>query len=205
MSSNLLTPSGWSAGSSIGRAPSVGAYLTHAGDGMYADLLTQYRFLDYNVSTIATGDTKVTGGSVDVAAEAGAKMDMGNGMTIIPFAQLIYQHVMLPDFTAGGFDVVFGNNDALIGRIRLMAQCEQGNMKAFGSVGVSSDLLGPKTTTVSGVPIDTTLGGAQYELTAGFESSVGNNMYLFSSGEFNGAFDGSGQSYLARAGLRQQF
>ena len=204
LSSVVTMPGGGSAGSSTGQAPSVGGYITHADGTFYADLLGQYRFLNFDVAA-PTSTGKVSGGSIDVAAEAGANIALSDAFTLTPFGQLVYQHVMLNSTSLGGLATSFGNSDALIGRVRLLAQMKAAGITGFASAGVSGDLLGPKQTVVAGTTFTSTIGGPRAELTAGIESGMPGGFNIFGSGEFDMSFDGKSQTYLGRAGVRNEF
>ena len=204
-SASIASPSGMDTGTSEGEMPSVGGYITHAEGAFYADLLAQYRFLTYDVDAPMTSGMEVTGGSVDVAAEAGAKFQVSDSVVLIPFAQLLYQHVDLDDSTTGPFSASFTDTDGLTGRLRLLAQASVGGVTGFASVGVAGDLLGDKKTTVTGVTLASDTGGARAEFTAGVEGMVGPGLAVFGSGEVDISFDGESMSYYGRAGVRQEF
>jgi hypothetical protein len=203
-SSDVTLPSGVDGGSSDATSPSIGAYITHSDSAFYADVLGQYRFLNFDVNA-PTSTGKVSGGSVDVAAEAGTHVALGEGFTLTPFVQLTYQHVMLDPTTLGGLDVSFGDSDALIGRARLLAEAKMAGLKMFASAGVAQDLLGAKQTTVDGTPFASAIGGARAEFTGGLEGIVGGGLSFFGSGEYDVSFDGNSKTYLGRAGFRGDF
>ena len=204
-SSSVTLPVGGSQGTSSGQEPSIGAYITHADDAFYADLLGQYRFLNFDLKS-PTSSGNVTGGSADFTAEAGAHLDFSNGVTITPLGQLVYEHVTLNSASIGsGIDASFGNSDALIARARLLAQAKMGNINLFTSAGVSDDVLGGTTTTVSGNTFTSTIGGPQAEFVGGVEGSFGAGLSMFGSGEFDISFDGKSKSYVGQAGFRQEF
>jgi hypothetical protein len=203
-SSAITLPSGISGGSTIGQSPSIGAYITHADTAFYADVLGQYRFLDFGVNApSSTG--KITGGSIDVAAEAGTHIAVSDAFTLTPFVQVNYQRVMLNAGTLGGIPVSFGNSDALIGRARLLAQVTLSGLDLFASAGVSNDFLGAKSTTVSATTFASNIGGPRAEFTGGVEGTMGGGLNLFGSGEVDVSFDGKSQTYLGRAGVRKEF
>jgi type V secretory pathway adhesin AidA len=202
-STDIVLPDGMtSGGSTEGRLPSIGGYLTHADDKFYSDLLSQYRFINYDVNA-PTSTGKVSGGAVDVVAEAGLHFG-GGPITITPLGQLSYQHLMLDDTTLGGSDVDFGDSDSLIGRARLLLQANMAGFKAYASAGVSSDLLGDQKTTVDGTDFNTNTGGARGEFAAGLEASLG-GLSVFGSGEYDVSFDGNSTTYAGRGGFRAGF
>jgi hypothetical protein len=204
-SSTVSLPGGGSAGSTnIGAQPSVGAYLTHSDSAFYADVLGQYRFLNYGVTGgSSTGSLK--GGSTEVTAEAGYHMDGGGNIVVTPFAQLVYQHVALGNGMVGPSSVTFDDVNSLIGRARVLVQAKAGSASVFGSVGVSNDFMAPQLTTVSGTTYRTTTGGPRGEFTAGLEGMLAGGFSIFGSGEYDISFDGQSQTYSGRAGFRKDF
>jgi outer membrane autotransporter protein len=204
-SASIASPSGMETGTSDGEMPSIGGYITHAEGAFYADLLAQYRFLTYDVDAPMTSDMEVTGGSIDVAAEAGARFQVSDAVVLIPFAQLLYQHVDLDDSTTGPFSASFTDTEGLTGRLRLLAQATVGGVTGFASAGVAGDLLGDKKTTVTGVTLATDTGGPRAEFTAGVEGMVGPGLAVFGSGEVDVSFDGESIGYSGNAGLRKEF
>lgn len=203
-SAGVALPASGSAGTISGNSTSVGGYLTHADRAFYADLLGQYRFLNYDV-TAPTSNGKVSGGSVDAAAEAGFHLPIGGGFSLTPMGQLVYEHVTLNDTSLGGMDVTFGDSDALIARARLLAQATWGGMNLFASAGASTDVLGAKQTTIAGTDFTSTTGGPQAEFTAGLEGKLAPGFSLFGSGEYDVSFDGKSQTYVGQAGFRSRF
>jgi hypothetical protein len=202
---SIMSPDGTATGTSSANSPAFGGYVTHSEGAFYADLLGQYRFLDFDLDAPMTSGMKVTGHSIDVAAEGGAKFRLSDSVTLIPFGQLVYQHVRLDDSTTGPFVASFADTDALIGRLRLLAQVATGDLVGFASAGVSDDLLSPKQTTVTGVTLASAAGGPRAEFTAGVEGRFGSGLAVFGSGEFAISFDGQSKTYLGRAGVRQEF
>jgi outer membrane autotransporter protein len=202
-SSGITLPGDIAGGSTTLKSPSVGAYVTHAGNAGYFDLLGQYRFLNFDVDA-PTSTGKVDGGSIDVAAEAGAHLGSG-GFVLTPFVQLNYQHITLNPTTLGGMATTFADSDALIGRVRLLAQMGNDALKVFASAGVSDDLLGAKAATLDGVTFTGTTGGPRAEFTGGFEGSVGAGLSFYGSGEYTQSFDGASSTYAGRAGFRKDF
>jgi len=203
-SDSLRIPAGTSA-SSNSQEPSIGGYITHADQNFYADLLGQYRFLNFD-ATSPTSEGKVTGGSIDVAAEAGMHWKLGDGVTLTPMGQLLYEHVNLDEANVGsGLDATFTHTDALIARGRMLLQSKVGGFSVFGSAGVAGNLLGPMTTTVTGNAFQTNIGGVQAEFVGGIDAAVSAALDVFGSGEFDTSFDGKSQSYAGRAGFRANF
>ncbi len=204
-SGKFHSPSGTVSGTWDGTAPSVGAYVTHQGEFFYADLLGQYRFLDYNIAAPMTAKMNVGGGAIDVSAEAGLKVPVGDRITLIPFAQVTYEHADLNRSSTGPFNATFPDADAVIARTRLLAQIALGPMRVFGSAGVSDDVGGGQKTNVSGTNFLTNLGGATAEFTAGVDGTVGGGLSIFGSGQYNISFDGNTESYMGRGGIRKAF
>jgi outer membrane autotransporter protein len=140
----------------------------------------------------------VDGGSIDVAAEAGAHLGSG-GFVLTPFVQLNYQHITLNPTTLGGMAATFEDSDALIGRVRLLAQMGNDALKVFASAGVSDDLLGDKTATLDGVAFTSNTGGPRVE------GAMGAGLSFYGSGEYTRSFDGASTTYAGRAGFRKNF
>jgi hypothetical protein len=203
-SSSISLPSGIDGGDTSNTSPTVGAYITHASGSFYADLLGQYRFLDFNVDA-PTSTGKVKGGSIDVAAEAGTHLAISDVFSLTPFVQVTYQHVMLDDTAFGGMPVSFGQSDALIARARILAEARNGAFSLFASAGVSGDLLDDKESTVALTTMASSIGGPRAEFTAGIEGRGANGFSIYGSGEYDISFDGNSHAYLGRAGIRKEF
>lgn len=203
-SSSISLPSGIDGGDTSNSSPSVGAYLTHASGSFYADLLGQYRFLDFNVNA-PTSTGSVKGGSLDVAAEVGTHFAISDVFSLTPFVQLTYQHLTLDDTTLGGMATSFGKSDALIARARVLAEARNGAFSLFASAGVSDDLLDDKESTVALTTLESSIGGPRAEFTAGIEGRAANGFSIYGSGEYNVSFDGNSHAYLGRAGIRKDF
>jgi hypothetical protein len=208
-STSVGFPGGGSAGTAAGSSTAIGAYITHESPSFYADLLGQYRFINYDVTAGSASGT-VGGGSVDVAAESGFHIPVANGLTITPFGQLVYEHLSLnnaslADSLIGSVDTSFGSSDALIARARVLAQFGTGGLNLFASAGASTDLLGGKEATSEGITYTSSLGGAQAEFTGGVEGKLAAGLSLFGSGEYDVSFSGDSQNYTGRVGLRNDF
>jgi outer membrane autotransporter protein len=203
-SADVYSPTGMMSGAVSGTAPSFGAYVTHQENQLYADLSGQYRWLNYDLSTPMTPSMSVDGGQMVLSAEVGAKLQNGGAM-LVPSVQMTYLHDFLDPSTTGPFAATYSQNDALLARARLLAQVTTGATTFYGSVGIVGDLLGKKTTTVSGTPLQSDLGGAGAELAVGVDGKLAPNLNIFGSFQYGIAFDGNSDTKIGRAGLRLRF
>lgn len=209
-----------SAGDSSVDGYSFGGYWTRIGEtGWYLDAVLQGTWYD------AEGDAKgrapfagenfdTEGWGFDASLEGGYPFALGNGWSVEPQAQLIYQYVSLDDGADAFGRIDYEATDTLYGRLgaRLTKDwLTQGGqrMTAWGRANVWSGFGAESSATFSNpagddpVDFDTDIGGTWGSVGLGLQSEVGENVAMFATGDYNfrlssGDFD----SWSGRIGIK---
>ncbi|WP_342642252.1 autotransporter domain-containing protein [Rhodoligotrophos ferricapiens] len=183
----------------------VGAYFTQADHNYFADLTVQYRFIDMDSSLGASPSASIDGHAVDVAGEVGYIYPFYPGVAVVPTAQLVYQNVHFDKYSDPNFDVRFGGNDALVGRVNVAAITNLDGITAYGGFGVAGNLLGAMETRINGEVMKHKIGSARAELSAGLQADLASGVSFLVSGEYGIGFSGNVETYLGKAALQVSF
>lgn len=195
---------------------SIGAYWTHFGaSGWYLDGVVQGTWFD------AEADSKrllpkLQRESFGVAAslEGGYPIALGNGWTVEPQAQLVYQTMVNGSAHDRAALVRFSDVDSLAGRVgaRLAKgwALEDGThprmTTAWLKASLWNEFLGnPKTSFSSAtgmIPFHSDLGGAWAEIRAGIDTQIARNTALYASAGYSIGFDGRSHAYDGRLGIK---
>lgn len=193
----------------------LGAYWTHLGDsGWYLDAVAQgTRYANLNASSTRGETLQSDGWGFAASLEGGYPVALGDGWTIEPQAQLVYQTVSLKDGADRFGRIDFDTADGLYGRAgskiarawaledgRAITAWARANVwTAFGATAKTT------FTTLSGtnpVALKTSLGGTWGQLGIGASGQLSLNTSLFGSLDYNHSLDGGrGYSVGGRVGL----
>ena len=212
---------GGPAGTSSVNGYSLGGYWTRIAEkGWYLDAVLQATW--YDAEGNAQGRGRFAGESFDTdgwgfaaSLEGGYPFDLGNGWSVEPQAQLVYQHVSLDDGSDAFARIDYDATDALYGRLggRLTKDwlTQSGKrMTAWGKADVWSGFGASATTTFSGpaggnpISFDTDIGGTWGSVGLGLQGEVKKNVTMFASGDYNFGLGGDGDfdSWSGRIGMK---
>ena len=212
---------GGPAGTSSVNGYSLGGYWTRIAEkGWFVDAVLQATW--YDAEGNAEGRGRFAGENFDTdgwgfaaSLEGGYPFDLGNGWSVEPQAQLVYQHVSLDDGSDAFARIDYDATDALYGRLgaRLARDwlTESGKrMTAWGKADVWSVFGASATTTFSGpaggnpVSFDTDIGGTWGSVGLGLQGEVKKNVTMFASGDYNFGLGGDGDfdSWSGRIGMK---
>ena len=220
ITSDVDTPFGQHSGTADIDGYSLGAYWTRLGEsGWYIDGVLQATW--YDASTSSDGRGRLPGESFGTdgwgfaaSLKTGRPFALGEGWTIEPQAQLVYQHVSLNDDADryGQFD--YGDTDALYGRLgaRLARDWTMDNgrrMSAWASADIWSSFGASGDTTVSSlsganpVTFQSNLGGTWGRVGIGVSGELAQNVSVFASADYNfGVGHGDSDAWGGRIGLK---
>jgi outer membrane autotransporter protein len=192
-----------------------GAYWTHRDPvGWYTDLVLQGNlYQNINTTSEAGIGFHTQGWGITASAEAGYKIALGGGYSVIPQGQLIYQRTSLD----GGVDqfgrISFGPTDEVYGRLggrfakdwlinetrKVTTWAEANIWQQFGSDAKTTfaTLDGAFPTTVGAG-----LGGTWAQLGVGLSGQVTRNVSIFGVADYNIALNQSGHSVGGRIGIK---
>ncbi|MCI5075481.1 autotransporter outer membrane beta-barrel domain-containing protein, partial [Oricola sp.] len=133
-----------------------------ANNGFYVDSQAQWNWFESDIAadgfgTLASG-TDATGHALSL--ELGQRIDIENGVRLMPQAQLVYSSIDFNDFTdPNGFDVSLDDGDSLILRTGLSAEWSGTNAQGGTSSGyvltnIRHDFLGGYGVNVAGGQFD---------------------------------------------------
>ncbi|WP_157017380.1 autotransporter family protein [Mesorhizobium xinjiangense] len=203
-------------------AVSVGGYWTHFGaTGWYLDAVAQATFYDMTTSShrgLRDGETDGVG--LAASLEGGYPFDLGDGWTVEPQAQLVYQNISFDDLNDGAATVRFEDVDSLAGRVgarvaRIWAVSpeEQGNGVAsaqlatvWGRVNLWREFLAEATTEFSSasgfVPFRQDLEETWIEGEIGASMQLNASTTFYGNVDYDTTFDGDTWSVGGKIGLR---
>jgi outer membrane autotransporter protein len=212
---NVRTADGGVAGKLNMDAYGFGAYWTHRDPvGWYTDLVLQGNlYQNINTSSAAGVDFRTQGWGITASGEAGYKIALGYGYSVIPQGQLIYQRTSL-DSGADQFGrISFGTTDEIYGRLggrlakdwlsndnrKVTTWAEANIWQQFGSDAKTTfaTLDGAFPTTVGAA-----LGGTWAQLGLGLSGQVTRTVSIFGVADYNIALSQPGHSLGGRAGIR---
>ncbi len=195
---------------------SLGAYWTHFGaSGWYLDGVAQGTWFDAEAdSKRLLPKLKRESFGFAASLEGGYPIVLGNGWTIEPQAQLVYQTLVNGSADDRAALVRFSDVESLAGRLgaRLAKgwALEDGThprmMTAWLKASLWNEFLGnPKTSFSSAtgmIPFHSDLGGAWAEVRAGVDTQVARNTALYASAGYSIALDGRSHAYDGRLGIK---
>jgi len=198
-------------------AYTVGAYWTHkAAAGWYTDAVVQGTWYQADARSIAGQQLKTDGFGFLASLETGYAFNLGNGFTLEPQAQLVYQNVSFDKVSDayGRFDLSDG--ESLRGRlgVRLTKSWNMADefkprmLTAWLRANVWHEFMGGSSTTVTdltgGNPLkfNSSLKGTWGEIGAGVSGQVSENVSLFATAAYNRSLDNKGrEAWNGRLGV----
>jgi fibronectin-binding autotransporter adhesin len=213
--SDVKTPNGAAAGRVGMDAYSLGAYWTHQDRaGWYTDLVLQGSWYDNIRASSSAGQSFDTAGwGLTASAEAGYRIGLGDGYSVIPQGQLIYQRTDL----GGGADqfgrISYDATDEVYGRFgarfakdwrtdsgqTVTGWADANVWRQFGSEARTTfaTLEGASPTSVGA-----SLGGSWAQLGLGLSGRITDKVSLFGAFDYNISLSQPGDSIGGRAGIR---
>lgn len=207
------------AGSTALDGYSVGAYWTRFGaSGWYLDAVAQGTwFADIDARSVPGERLETEGWSAIASLEAGYPFRLGNGWTLEPQAQLVYQHIAL-DGGADSFGFVdYEDSDTAQGRIgarvaRTFDLSEDNGARSvtlWGRASLWHDFDGTARTRFSSLQnlnaeaFEASLGGTWAEVGLGLSSQVSENVSIFLAGDYSFSVDSASNDEVGgRAGIK---
>jgi outer membrane autotransporter protein len=196
---------------------SLGGYWTHHEvSRWYADAVVQGTRYNQVRSSVVGGESSSTRGyDIATSLEAGVPLVSGDRYTVEPQAQLVYQHLHLNDAGDAIGHFLYGDTDALYGRIggRILRSSAD-NAEAFTTWvranlwHIFTGLPEMTVTTLEGMDPQTftgspTLGHTWGQFGVGASGQAARNLNLFATLDYNPSFGpGSGYSVDGRLGMR---
>jgi outer membrane autotransporter protein len=200
-------------------AYTLGGYWTHFGpNGWYTDAIVQGSYYD----TTSTANTRLPdltthGAGFAASLEGGKPFRFGHGYFIEPQAQLTYQTINFADASDSAARVSFSDADSLVGRIGARFGHDwdlkrERQLTVWLRPNLWREFRGNPITEFSSadgpVPFHSDLGGTWGEINVGISgqatplSSTRCTASLFANISYNRSFDGDGDAWTGKAGLR---
>ncbi len=216
MNADVTHVTGLPAGSNNLNAYTFGGYWTRFGaTGWYLDAVAQYTWNDLKADPIGIDGLSTHGGSFATSLETGKPFQLGQGFSIEPQAQLVYQTASLAGSTDGFASVIFNDVDSLAGRIGARVERswaidpstpQPRLMTAWLRPSLWYEFLGDPRTSFSSatgyIPFSSDLGSGWVEVTAGLDAQISRNVSFYANGlcqiSFNGRSDAFGGKFGAR-------
>ncbi len=193
----------------------LGAYWTHFGaSGWYLDSVVQGTWFEAEADSKRLIKLQRDGFGFGASLEGGYPFDLGQGWTIEPQAQLVYQTLVNSSGTDGAALVRFSDVDSIAGRVgaRIAKRwaLDEGSSPRMVTISLKASLwnefLGnPKTSFSSEtgkIAFRSDLGGTWLEATAGVDASITRNAALYASAGYSVGIDGRSHAYNGKVGLR---
>lgn len=203
------------AGTNTIKGYTVGAYWTHFGaSGWYLDGVAQGTWFDAEADSKRLFKLDRNGFGFGASVEGGYPIALGQGWTLEPQAQMIYQTLVNSSGNDGAALVRFSDVNSLAGRIgtRLAKSwaLDEGArprmMTAWLKLSLWNEFLGdPKTSFSSAtgpITFHSDLGGSWLEARAGLDAQVARNTSLYASAGYSVGTEGRSHAYDGRIGLR---
>jgi len=215
--SDIASPSGNGDISTDGYG--VGGTLTWYGNnGFYVDGQGQATWYDSNLSSATAGRSLVDGNDAfgyALSLETGKRVDLNNGLTLTPQAQLVYSNVDFDSFVdPWGVGVSLGNGDSLRGRLGVSLDKETSWTAANGTLsrnhlyGVANlhyEFLQGTEVDVAGVSFENRPERLWGEIGAGVSYNWNDDKFsLYGEGSVSTSLSSFGDSYALKgtAGFR---
>ncbi|MCL2715384.1 MAG: autotransporter outer membrane beta-barrel domain-containing protein [Alphaproteobacteria bacterium] len=195
-------------------AYALGLYWSHHGiSGWSTDVALQQAWYENIRATTSAGMAQTSGSSFTVSAATGYQIALPSRMTLLPQAQLIYQHGSVNGITDAWSIIRFVDTDQVFGRIGArLSQAWESNtgrpMTSWGEVNVWHQFTGDATTsfaTLNGQnPLTTpaSLGGSWVQVGVGLSGQLTRRLSAFGRADYTVGLDQAGHSIGGRLGLR---
>jgi len=192
-----------------------GFYWNHRSPaGWYSDVVAQGTRLERLRATTFGGSLiESRGSSVILSAEAGYALALSSRLTLLPQAQVIFQHQRL-DSVADAFSIMrFGATDEVYGRLgaRLTQAWKSDHSQSLSSwaeLNVWHQFSGDAQTVFSTLQntgpaaFNASLGGSWAEAGIGLSGQITSRVSVFAKAEYDVALDRAGWSLGGRSGIR---
>lgn len=199
ISANILGGVNLQAGSLDLTEDSIAAYWTHTSpDGWYVDVVAKYGWLNGTATSRRGIDGDVDGTSFAASAETGVPFAIGDGWTIEPQAQLIWQNIDFDDSSDRFSSIIHERHEALTGR--LGARLERSTERILAHLGVNlwHGFSAEPTVFFNTTPLVLETGGTWLEVNGGAIFKVNESLSAF--GDVSYSFDVDGTDHDAIGG-----
>lgn len=199
ISANILGGVNLQAGSLDLTEDSIAAYWTHTSpDGWYVDVVAKYGWLNGTATSRRGIDGDLDGTSFAASAETGVPFAIGDGWTIEPQAQLIWQNIDFDDSSDRFSSIIHERHEALTGR--LGARLERSTERILAHLGVNlwHGFSAEPTVFFNTTPLVLETGGTWLEVNGGAIFKVNESLSAF--GDVSYSFDVDGTDHDAIGG-----
>jgi outer membrane autotransporter protein len=168
---------------------SVGGYWTRLGkSGWYLDGVLMATFFGGSASSSRDIGIDVGGTGVTASLEGGYPVALGQGWTLEPQAQLVWQHLSLDDAKDRFSSVSFDSDDDVAGRIGLRLQGEtilDGTpLQPYLKANLWHDFGGTDRVDFEGTDISTESRSTSFEFGGGVVAKVTDKVSVFATGDY---------------------
>ncbi|WP_213774684.1 autotransporter outer membrane beta-barrel domain-containing protein [Bradyrhizobium sp. dw_78] len=216
MSADVAHVTGLPAGSNSLTAYTLGGYWTRfSATGWYVDAVAQYTWNDLKADPIGISGLSTHGGSFATSLETGKSLQLGQGFSIEPQAQLVYQTASLAGTADSFASVIFNDVDSLAGRIGARVERswaidpstpQSRLMTVWLRPSLWYEFLGDPHTSFSSatgyIPFRSDLGGGWVEVTAGLDAQISRNVDFYANGLYQISFNGRSDAFGGKFGAR---
>jgi len=192
----------------------VGGYWSHRDPGgWYSDLALQgSRYDNVRFSSTAAPFPNSSGWGIAASAETGYVALLGQGYSVIPQAQLIYQRIDLGGILTPLGGVLFAPTDDYYGRVgarfnRVWQTTGGCAVSTWAETNIWHQFGDTRTSFVNQdgsnpINLGASLGGTWAQIGLGISGQLSRNWSMFGSADYNIAFSQPGHSLGGRAGIR---
>ena len=214
MRSDVSNTAGQSAGRVGMDAYGVGGYWTHRVGSWYTDLVLLGNWYDnVHADSVAGQNFATQGWGLTASAETGYALRLGDGYSLVPQAQLVYQRTDIQ----GGADqfgrISFGATDEIYGRLgtrfaKLWLTNDSRTVSTWADVNVWHHFGADAKTTFTNLEgafpttMSAGLGDTWTEFALGISGQVTRNVSVFGNVSYNVALSQFGHSVTGRSGVR---
>lgn len=183
---------GWnnlSVGSMDVSGTSVGGYWTRIGPtGWYLDGVLMGTFFSGNASSSRDIGIDISGTGITASLEGGYPVALGQGWTLEPQAQLVWQHLSLDDTNDRFSSVSFNLDDSVTGRLGLRLQGEATMngiaLQPYLKANLWHDFGGTDRVTFDTTDISTEGRSTSFEFGGGVIAKVSDKVSVFATGDY---------------------
>ncbi|WP_065373442.1 autotransporter outer membrane beta-barrel domain-containing protein [Ensifer adhaerens] len=171
------------------RANSFGGYWTHIGPGgWYLDAVLMGSWFDGDARSVGGSGVEVDGSGITASLEGGYPIAIGEGWTLEPQAQIIWQHLSLDDQRDAFSSVKFDSDDAVTGRLGFRLQgeviAETTTFQPYLKANLWHSFDADQRVTFGADPIVTERGGTALELGGGLVAKLSKTTSLYVTADY---------------------
>ena len=168
---------------------SFGGYWTHIGPGgWYLDGVLMGTWFSGDATSKAGEHVGVDGSAVTASLEGGYPIPLGDGWTLEPQGQIIWNHLSLDDGADDFSSVSFSGDDVVTGRLglRLQGTYDAGGMKLqpYLKANIWHNFDASQTVSFGGDRITTSIDGTSLEIGGGLVAKVSESTSLFTTVDY---------------------